>query len=1054
MSVKAGIKITVIIGLLGMACFSLMILSVHAQEDPPTEIKSDKTEITRFSATGFSDGIWPWSEPTVEKLELAKDTSNRYEPKRVFTSEAIPIASDKIQIFNAIAAHWQAAMPAKTSTKIEISTSDGLTWGTWQKFETDEILSGPRDDGETNLDDQSHFSNLIFTNNAGQFKYRITLTSSNPAVTPSLDEIIFTYIDSTAGPTAASDPSSSDPSSFEEPAFAGAPQVISRTGWGCPDGESSPGWTPQTATKTFQVYHHTATTNNLEPYSTMRAIWHYHAETRKWGDIGYNYLVDQYGHIFKGRAGPKNVIGAHVYRHNTRSIGVAVLGTYISSAPSSAAISGLSSILAYSSYLNEMSIKLYGHRELAATQCPGDAFFVKKSTIISQAKTKLAGYPDSHLLENNGDYYYLNGNNQVRKFANIQMVSDWGFDPDKKVSKTDEQLLAYVKIADMKSFAKYNDLYYLIALGKRYPIKDPKVKAHWQIDDTKAVDVSQDINLLTAKTSRGPHGQYLSRFMKAKGTDLIYLLENGLKRPVPTRVFEARNYSYSLVIGVSSIVTDLYPDGKILLYRTGTLIRVKNEVGIYYIQGDLKRRVYIDAFRYLGYNSKSVIPETQTFFDLIEMGNQLLQDPGKIIQIEKDGQQYQYWIRPGFKRRYIPHSTVFNAWNFTQDQIIEESYNIYKLYRFASTLFYPSGVLIRGDLKPSIYFIDLEQRRFISLSIFNAWGFAGWLSDQEKFIDNVPQSFVSSIPHAGNINFDDRTIMYVGVGGGDYQYYYVQDSKKRFMPSRDIYLAYHFKNNPKVQVSQALINVYPAGENLYYPSRMLIRGIGCNGVYYMESNQKRYISVAVFQSWKFDPHDIRDIPVNVLKMIPDGPNLGAKKLTSLLGPYGSPVRLPAYSGKVCREQHLYLNSAEAALGRTWASTKLHYKDSNVPLSVRLADGINDMAGGYGAFGSPASVSRERYYVNMRWGYGSDMTLKSWYRHKKLIVTYKATGKSVVVSIEEYGPAAWTTRVAGLSPEAMKAIGTECNDGGGEKGPSDVITYYWAGSQSLPLGPID
>jgi hypothetical protein len=1022
--IKVGIRIIVSLGLIGLASFLIIFFIAHAQS---AEIKNKTISFPTFSETYFTpDSPWPLLTTTVDQLELAKKADGNYESERIYLSKRI----DGEFIFNALGAHWHFNQLSGTSLRIEMRVKDNqAVWSDWQKFEASDLVG--RDDQFAGIADKTTgeaYSDLIMVEDGVSFQYRVTLKTAKSAVTPILEEIEFNYIDSLSGPRAPEFESGWFKKTFaEETSFQGAPTVISRTDWGCPEGETSPGWQPETASKSYQVYHHTVTSNGAEPYSTMRAIWYYHAKTRGWGDIGYNYVVDQYGHIFKGRNGPKNVIGAHVYGHNTHSIGVAVLGDYVSTVPPSKALSGLSSTLAYSAYLNDTAIKLYGHRELTATQCPGTKLFGKKSDIVSAANVKLASYPDAYLLINNNTYYYLK-DSQIRQFPNGQMARDWGFDLSKAIPTSDEQIAQYQLLLPIKIFARFGTSYYLVSNGVRHIFTNDFNKNQWGVTDQNSLDVTNDLDLLQRRTSRGIAA---SRFIKFTGSENIYVIENQKLRFIPTRIFNYRHFSRGLIMRVSSNVTENLTLGAIYPYPKGTLIREKGHSGVYYSFGNQKRIVSSAAFKFLHYHSRKIIEETSSFITALETGPPLLFSPGKILKVRINGADNLYLVISHFKRKYIPHETVMTAWGYGQDDVVAEDYSIFKFYHSSSQLVYPSGVLIRGDSKPSIYFIDLGQRRFISLEVYNAWGFADW-ENTDKFIDNVPQPLVYSLPHAGDITLPDKSIMYCRYPSGSLRYFYIQSDQKRYMPSTDIYKAHDFRTNPKYYVSKALTDVYPSGENLYYPSRMLIRGKGRSGVYYIEANQKRPMSSAVFRSWKFDPDDIRDISTKILDMIPQGPNLGAKKLTSILGPYGAPIRLPANSGKVCREQHLWLVANETAAH--------HYAVSGTPTDCR-----NGMAGGYGAFGSPASISQERYYVNMRWGYGDDMTLKSWYRHKKLIVTNPNNGKEIVVSIEEYGPASWTGRVAGLSPEAMKAIGVSCNDN---------LTYYWAGSQALSLGLID
>lgn len=57
----------------------------------------------------------------------------------------------------------------------------------------------------------------------------------------------------------------------------------------------------------------------------------------------------------------------------------------------------------------------------------------------------------------------------------------------------------------------------------------------------------------------------------------------------------------------------------------------------------------------------------------------------------------------------------------------------------------------------------------------------------------------------------------------------------------------------------------------------------------------------------------------------------------------------------------------------------------------------------------------------------DKSKKKWYKEKKVLVTNKRTGKKVVASILDSGPAIWTDRVGGLSPEAFDAINAKIDD---------------------------
>jgi rare lipoprotein A (peptidoglycan hydrolase) len=74
----------------------------------------------------------------------------------------------------------------------------------------------------------------------------------------------------------------------------------------------------------------------------------------------------------------------------------------------------------------------------------------------------------------------------------------------------------------------------------------------------------------------------------------------------------------------------------------------------------------------------------------------------------------------------------------------------------------------------------------------------------------------------------------------------------------------------------------------------------------------------------------------------------------------------------------------------------------------------------------------------------DKKKKDWYKKKKVLVTNSRNGKKVVASILESGPAIWTGRVGGLSPESYEAIGAKTNEN---------CTFQYV-DEKTDLGPVD
>lgn len=194
------------------------------------------------------------------------------------------------------------------------------------------------------------------------------------------------------------------------------PGIVTRGGWNANESWREKEFAYTTTVKSAFV-HHTAASNNYtcgQAPSVIRGIYQYHVKTLGWRDIGYNFLVDKCGTIYEGRAGgvARAVLGAHTYGFNSNTTGIAVLGSYGSTAPSKDAVEGVSKLIAWKLGLHGLnpsgSVTLTsgggkypagtkvnmravaGHRDGFATECPGAELYNSLGTVRSLA-TKLQG---------------------------------------------------------------------------------------------------------------------------------------------------------------------------------------------------------------------------------------------------------------------------------------------------------------------------------------------------------------------------------------------------------------------------------------------------------------------------------------------------------------------------------------------------------------------------------------------------------------------------------------------------------------------------------------
>ena len=292
---------------------------------------------------------------------------------------------------------------------VELRFQDvGRGWTRWSRVEADPDLADPTG--------QHVYSRLDRVGDAGRVEVRLRAGDAR--------DVQAVAIDTEHGPRhlvsplRAPRPAGASPSNDA----IGEPPIVTRQQWGadqCPRGPDPPAFAPITKL----IVHHTDTANNdPDPAGTVRAICLFHTQTRGWNDIGYNFLVDSQGRVYEGRWArdyapgelpsgedlqAQGVTGAHAIGANVGSVGVALLGTFDSAAPTNAAVNGLQAILAWKADRHDIDVlgsdpythddgsvstfpNLSGHRDTSSTSCPGDLLYSDLPTIRQEVANRVA----------------------------------------------------------------------------------------------------------------------------------------------------------------------------------------------------------------------------------------------------------------------------------------------------------------------------------------------------------------------------------------------------------------------------------------------------------------------------------------------------------------------------------------------------------------------------------------------------------------------------------------------------------------------------------------
>lgn len=365
--------------------------------------------------------------------------------------------------FTSVGGYWEEIKPSGTNIEALVRLRSNGEWSEWLELE-EEIES---ENGNVSRKFAVASGNL---SDAVQYKFMLY---SDGVYTPVVRDLSWTFIRATASvnatpaatPQYASSALVSEATAVALTAKSSSTEVISRKSWGANESyrylkdntkdadlieipsetyekykkeltyskvvaKDSSGkkyvWPLQYPEKVKKfIIHHTATTKNLnDPRQAIRDIYYYHAITRGWGDIGYNYIFDQDGRVYEGRYGGDGVIGAHAGIGNNGSVGIAVLGDFESSKVPDKVIKALGTFIGAkakihkikpdgkSTFRGKNSPNIIGHRDIMATTCPGGYLYSKLATLRSlgastYSKSSKNEYTEEYAYEDKSDLPYL-----------------------------------------------------------------------------------------------------------------------------------------------------------------------------------------------------------------------------------------------------------------------------------------------------------------------------------------------------------------------------------------------------------------------------------------------------------------------------------------------------------------------------------------------------------------------------------------------------------------------------------------------------------------------
>lgn len=316
----------------------------------------------------------------------------------VIQTESIAVPVDTVTPFLAIGSRLVLTPPTDGLEHIQLeirSSTDTRQWSTWKTVSIDKHLTVSRDTLVGVLQYLPKATKSVefrvVLSQTGKWDSRVTLHTlhlsfTSPGATP--PEVLDNLRQRSRKKR---NRQGQEPRQHQRYAM---PEYVSRTGWGCPDGQEPSG--PVSLTDvTHQIVHHSAGTNTSSDWpAVVRSIWDYHVNTNGWSDIGYNWLVDPNGIVYQGRGwidGDDEVQGAHFCGTNSNTMGVCLLGNFEEVSPDPLALGSLEDLLAWKSDENDIDpldqtyhassglnlFTISGHRDGCSTLCPGENLYVQ-----------------------------------------------------------------------------------------------------------------------------------------------------------------------------------------------------------------------------------------------------------------------------------------------------------------------------------------------------------------------------------------------------------------------------------------------------------------------------------------------------------------------------------------------------------------------------------------------------------------------------------------------------------------------------------------------------
>lgn len=452
------------------------------------------------------------------------------------------------------------------------------------------------------------------------------------------------------------------------------PTIYPRSSWSNSkyDSRTKKIWPAEYDNPEVIIVHHTATSYKGTTSKQIKKIYRYHSYTRRWGDIGYNYIIGKDGSIFEGRYGGNGVIGGHSYyngtNYNKGSIGIAVLGNYVGETLSAESLDSLQKLVGWLAANNSIGISseikfhgkkldsaVIGHKDVASTACPGKNIYNNLSSIRSNAASYSSAYQNyAYQISGEGGKYEISSGKRYSGSSKSNIVT---------IAKT--QLEAYPLAGQAQNNGGGN-----------------------------SEDAAYPSGTLVKITSSGKQG----------------IIENNTLREITSSAVLDSSYDASSFLEITEEKWASYASGAAAGFRSGAF--VKDENGNYFlISAGQKRRLNLSGADLglidLSVAHNAISGEMSGYAESGAIASLADFPQGTVITC--DNKNYFFVNGDGTKKQITPN--VFRA-TFSRAMAVRVSKKLSQKYKTRGKLTFQNGAAV--NYRNKYYFIENGLRRQFS----------------------------------------------------------------------------------------------------------------------------------------------------------------------------------------------------------------------------------------------------------------------------------------------------------------------------------------------------